>query len=91
MLELGPRSGEMHRGVGAYAARAGVDLVVGCGPISVAIAEGARDAGCEVMYFEDKARLLASLEDVVCPGDCVLVKASHSMAFEEIVKWLTGE
>ena len=91
MLELGPRSGEMHRGVGAYAARAGVDLVVGCGPISVATAEGARDAGCDVMYFEDKARLLASLEDVVRPGDCVLVKASHSMAFEEIVKRLTGE
>jgi UDP-N-acetylmuramoyl-tripeptide--D-alanyl-D-alanine ligase len=91
MLELGPRSEELHRGVGAYAARAGIDLVVGCGPLARAIASGARDAGGEVLYFEDKARLMASLEDFVHPGDCVLVKASHSMAFEEVVERLTEQ
>jgi len=91
MLELGPRSEALHRGVGAYAAKAGIDLVVGCGPLSRAVADGAREAGGEVLYFEDKARLLASLGDVVRPGDCVLVKASHSMAFESVVERLTGE
>jgi UDP-N-acetylmuramoyl-tripeptide--D-alanyl-D-alanine ligase len=91
MLELGPRSEVLHRGVGEYAAKAGVDLVVGCGPLSRAIADGAKAAGGEVMYYDDKARLIASLDDVLRPGDCVLVKASHSMAFEEIVKRLTGE
>ena len=91
MLELGPRTEELHHGVGEYAAKAGVDLVIGCGPLSRAVADGARDAGGEVLYFEDKAGLMASLGDVVRPGDCVLVKASHSMAFEEIVERLTGE
>ncbi len=91
MLELGPRTEELHHGVGEYAAKAGVDLVIGCGPLSRAIADGAKAAGSDVLYYEDKARLIAALGDILRPGDCVLVKASHSMAFEEIVKRLTGE
>ena len=91
MLELGPRTEELHHGVGEYAAKAGVDLVIGCGPLSRAIADGAKAAGSDVLYYEHKARLIAALGDILRPGDCVLVKASHSMAFEEIVKRLTGE
>ena len=91
MLELGPRTEELHHGVGEYAAKAGVDLVISCGPLSRAIADGAKAAGSDVLYYEDKARLIAALGDILRPGDCVLVKASHSMAFEEIVKRLTGE
>lgn len=91
MLELGPRTEELHHGVGEYAAKAGVDLVIGCGPLSRAIADGAKATGSDALYYEDKARLIAALGDILRPGDCVLVKASHSMAFEEIVKRLTGE
>ena len=90
MLELGPASGALHRGVGEYAARAGVDLVVGCGPLSGNIADGARDAGAKALYFADKAALIEALADMVRPDDCVLVKASHSMAFEDVVDRLTG-
>ena len=90
MLELGSRSPVLHREVGAHAAEAGVDLVVGCGPLSGSVAEGARDAGGHALYYPDKAALLAVLEEIVRPGDCVLVKASHSMAFEEIVRRLAG-
>lgn len=91
MLELGPRSEALHREIGGYAATAGVDLVVGCGPLSRAIADGAKSAGGNALYIEDKARLLDTLGDIVRPGDCVLVKASHSMAFEDIVARLTAE
>ena len=35
--------------------------------------------------------LLAALPELVQPGDCVLVKASHSMAFERIVQALTQD
>ena len=91
MLELGPRTEALHHEVGAYAAGAGVDLVVGCGPLARNIAEGAREVGGQARYFESKATLLAALDDIVRPGDCVLVKASHSMAFEEIVGQLTAE
>ena len=91
MLELGPRSGELHREVGEYAAKSGIDLVVGCGPLSRAIADGASAIGADVLYFADKAALLTALGDIARPGDCVLVKASHSMAFEEIVRRMVGE
>ena len=91
MLELGPRSESLHREVGEYAAKAGVDLVVGCGPLARCIAEGAREAGGEALYFPDKPGLLAALHEIIKPGDCVLVKASHSMAFETFVEALTGQ
>ena len=91
MLELGPRSEELHRDVGDYAARSGIDLVVGCGPLSRSIADGARAAGADVLYFADKAELLASLGDFLRSGDCVLLKASRGMAFEDIVRQMAAE
>ena len=90
MLELGPATAELHRGVGEYAVRAGVDRVVACGPLARHIADGAIAAGGDALYFEDKAKLLAALPEIIRDGDCVLVKASHSMAFEEIVEKLTS-
>ena len=91
MLELGPESPNLHAQVGEYAARLGIEQIVACGPLSVHIAEGARAAGGDATYFEDKAALLANLDAIIRPGDSVLVKASRGMAFEEIVKRLTGE
>ena len=90
MLELGGESARLHREIGEYAVRHGVDLVVGCGDLAKHIAQGARDAGGEALYFADKAALLAALNDVVRPGDSVLVKASRSMAFEDVVASLAG-
>ena len=89
MLELGDETERLHREMGEYAAHAGVELTVGCGPLARHIAEGARIAGGQALYYPDKAALAASLKEIVRPGDSVLVKASHSMAFEEIVDGLT--
>ena len=91
MLELGPRSAELHAGLGEHAVRLGIEKIVACGPLSRQIAEGARRAGGEALYFEDKSALLDAIGDIVRPGDCVLVKASHSMAFEQVVQKLTGK
>ena len=91
MLELGENTNRLHREVGERAARLGVELVVGCGPLARHIANGARDAGGEALYYPDKAALLGDLAGVICPGDRVLVKASHSMAFEDIVAALTKQ
>ena len=91
MLELGDGSDALHAGVGEYAARLGIDLVVGCGPHSKFTAQAAKDAGCEARYFADKAVLLDALDDLIRPGDCVLVKASLGMAFKEVVNRLTRE
>ncbi len=89
MLELGPETEKLHSDVGAYAAGKGIELIVGCGELARHIAEGAQAAGGAAQYYPDKAALLNALDGIVKPGDRVLVKASHSMAFEEIVEKLT--
>ena len=43
------------------------------------------EAGAQARHFADKAELIAQLKDVIRSGDVVLVKASHSMAFEDVV------
>ena len=90
MLELGGQTEQMHRDCGAYAARSGVELIVGCGALGRFIADGARDAGGNALAFADRDALIAALPEIVRPGDRVLVKASHSMAFEKIVESLGG-
>ena len=91
MLELGAQTAELHRQVGEYAARSGVDVVVACGPLSRNTYEGALEAGGEAVYFPEKEALIEALFELTRPGDSVLVKASHSMAFEAVVERLTGE
>ena len=91
MLELGAQTDKLHREVGEYAARAGVKKIIACGPLSRNTFEGAAEAGGDAAYFENKPALLEALSDLLRPGDTVLVKASHSMAFEEIVERLTHQ
>ena len=91
MLELGGQSPRLHAEVGAYAAKRGIELILGCGPLARHIVDGARAAGGEALYFADKAALLDALDGLIRPGDSVLVKASRSMAFEAIVERLTGQ
>ena len=49
----------------------------------------ANSRATEVHHYEDKADLLKALVKEVKSGDTVLVKASHFMGFQEIVKELT--
>ena len=91
MGELGPDAAALHRETGVCAARAGVSLVITCGALAREIAAGAAEADPNVQTasFAALDELLAALPELVQPGDCVLVKASHSMAFERIVQALT--
>ena len=90
MLELGPEGPELHRGVGEYAADRGVDLVVGCGSLSLYTVLGARSRGARALHFADKAALFEALDDILQAGDCVLVKASLGSGFREVAQRLTG-
>ena len=85
MRELGARSGELHREIGALARSLGLDLVLTCGTEAAAIAQGAGDLG---RHYADKLMLRASLPYQLRPGDTVLVKASRGAAFEELVEVL---
>lgn len=74
MLELGEGSKELHRQIGKLAKKKGA-LLLTTGEISRCMGG---------LHFTDKKALIAALPEVLKKGDKVLVKASHSMAFEEI-------
>lgn len=88
MLELGARARQLHEEVGEAAVRAGVALVLAAGDLARGICDGAARAGGRSAWFEDRAALIAALPEWIQPGDCVLVKASHSMAFEAVTEAL---
>ena len=87
MLELGENGAALHAEVGAYAAGLGV-RVIACGPLAKHIAAG---AGEGAVWFPDRESLLPALPSLLCPGDAVLVKASHSMGFEKISEMIVKE
>lgn len=90
MLELGEDSPALHRAVGRLAAECGIDLVIACGALASEIYAGAREAANPplALHFPDKESLFDALPRLIQRGDTVLVKASHSMAFEKIVQAL---
>lgn len=82
MLELGETGPVLHEELGAYAAQAGVQ-VIACGTLSRYTAAG---AGKDALWYPDVESLLAALPEIVSKGDAVLVKASHSMGFDAVVR-----
>ena len=85
MKELGVDELSLHHGVGEHAKKVGIDLLIAVGPLSKATAEG---YGEGAYYFADVESCIAAVNDLLQPGDTVLVKASHSMQFEKIVEAL---
>ena len=90
MGELGENEETLHREVGAYAASLQLDAVYCIGKRSVWIAEeAAKNPKTAVRTFEKAEEFLEELPALIHPGDTVLVKASHFMAFDRIVDALT--
>lgn len=85
MLELGENTRALHAEIGKKAAESGVDLLIACGELSASTYEGAKQAGGNAVYFADKKAAIEALKNWIQAGDRVLVKASHSMAFEDFV------
>ena len=90
MGELGENEIALHREVGAHAATCGIDACVCVGSLARHMAEAAREADPEFPVFYEGTResLLENLGRYIEEGDTVLVKASHFMKFEEVVKAL---
>lgn len=88
MFELGEDERAMHGEVGSYAAGAGIDCILCVGELSEAMYANAIKAGGCARYFKTRDALLAELPNLLQDEDTVLVKASHGMAFEEVVAWL---
>ncbi len=85
MLELGPAEREHHREIGAYAATAGVDLLVTVGPRATAMLD---DFDGESHAVLDAGEAAALLPELVGAGDVVLVKGSRGVGLEVVTEAL---
>lgn len=92
MFELGEKEKELHKEVGSYAVKSGAEVLICVGALSKemyrAASEENKDGGCELYYFEDRDTMLRKLPEILKRGDNILIKASHGMAFQEVVKQL---
>ncbi len=89
MAELGPDAARYHREIGRYAAQLGVDLLVAVGVLARHYVEGQTELPA-VRHVDDREQAIAALDELVRPGDCVLVKASRSMGLETVAEALAG-
>lgn len=85
MGELGDLTDQAHYNMGALAAMLGIDFVVAIGSKAVKIADGTAMSGGEVLHFATKEEALETLKEQFGPNTIMLVKASHSMHFGELV------
>lgn len=90
MFELGANEKELHYNTGAHASQDKIDIICCIGELSKNTYSGAKayENGNNILYFETKQEFLDKLPNVVKKGDTILVKASHSMEFPEIVESL---
>jgi UDP-N-acetylmuramoyl-tripeptide--D-alanyl-D-alanine ligase len=90
MNELGIRSPEYHRNIGAYAAGKAIDILVTVGEKAADIAEGASaidtDRHMKVLSFSTKDEAWMNIGSMLSAGDVILVKGSRGMAMEVLVK-----
>ena len=87
MLELGDYQEQLHMQTGEAVDEAGVDLLVAVGKASRQIVDGAKQTK-QKLWFSANAQALDFLRHVLKAGDVVLIKASNSMHFNEIVDGL---
>ncbi len=84
MKELGDESCNAHKEVGEYAKHTGVDLLITMGEYNNSFREG---YGCEnLVTFDNMDELIERLSSMIKKDDVILVKASRSIKFENIVK-----
>lgn len=90
MGELGAKEKEMHYDVGQHTATAGIHVLICIGTLSEELARGAKETGCniQIYHYPDQEHFFAEMSSILEKNDTILVKASHAMAFEKIVKKL---
>jgi UDP-N-acetylmuramoyl-tripeptide--D-alanyl-D-alanine ligase len=85
MAELGRTGPAYHREVGEAAAELGIDEVLAVGEL----ARGYLAAGVPGRWVPNVHEALRELDEVVHPGDAVLVKASRALGLEAVAEALT--
>lgn len=86
MKELGQNELILHKEVGEFAVKCGIDVLITVGELARNISSSAE--GIEVHHFDTVENALEEIDTILHKDDIVLVKASHSMHFEKIVEFL---
>lgn len=92
MFELGKDEAKLHYEIGKYIANTKVDNVFLSGVLTKNILAGYIDekqSSNNINWFENIDELIYNLKQFVKPEDTILIKASHSMHYENIVKALS--
>jgi UDP-N-acetylmuramoyl-tripeptide--D-alanyl-D-alanine ligase len=85
MAELGRTGPDYHREVGAAAAELGIDELLAVGEL----ARGYLEHGVPGRWVANVHEAVRELDEVVRPGDAVLVKASRAVGLEAVAAALT--
>lgn len=93
MFELGANEKALHEEVGTYAAYRGLDVVICVGNLCRHMYDGIKavETATRAYYYEDRDTMLEHLSDLLRTGDTILIKASHGMHFEEVVRRLEND
>lgn len=87
MLELGDYAEELHSAVGKEIKD--IDILITVGELSKNIAKNAKAK--EIYQYTNNGDAIAKIKEIMTPNDIILVKASNSMKFIEIVDAITKE
>lgn len=87
MLELGDQAHQMHRDIGQQAKQAGIDRLLGYGPLAQHAVDG---FGSDGEWFEDQVSLIEALRLDRPTQVAILVKGSRSMRMDRVVAALLG-
>jgi UDP-N-acetylmuramoyl-tripeptide--D-alanyl-D-alanine ligase len=91
MLELGPTSPELHRGVGRKCAESGLAWLIAVQGDARFFLEGAAQEGfppAHGRFFPDAQAAGEFCQTLIAPGDVILVKGSRGVHLETVVEML---
>lgn len=85
MKELGEKEKELHREIGELAAELKLDLIIAVGDLALEMYKAARPH-IDAEWYQSIEEAKLYMYEMLTIGDTVLVKASHSMKFDELVE-----
>ena len=85
MLELGEYSEKLHEDVGKVVVKNKIDILITVGKEAKNIAKIAKQNNIETYEFMNNNSAIEKLKEILQTEDAVLIKASNSMKFKEIV------
>jgi UDP-N-acetylmuramoyl-tripeptide--D-alanyl-D-alanine ligase len=80
MLELGRYKKQLHKEVGVYAKKRGINIILGYGDLTKYAVDG---FGKKAIFFKDEENLKSYLRENITSKDVILIKGSRGMKMEK--------